>query len=359
MKIGIDISQVVYDGSGVARFTNGLTRAIANFGDRHEWHLFFSSLRRPFPAALEPVINRAHITLHKYPFPPLILSRMWNDAHIIDVQRFTGPLDWFITSDWTEPPATCKKATMIHDLAFMRYPETIDERVAMNQKKRIEFIKKETDIIFADSDATRNDVIELLGIDRRKTITNYPGVEVQAEPVKPPTFLPNKRFILSVGKLEPRKNLRRLIEAFIDAEPKDVNLLIVGEQGWGDVPKPATQTSDAVHFLGYVSDAELSYLYGHCFFFIYPSIWEGFGYPVIEAMKHGAAVATSKTSSLGEIAHNHAILFDPENVADISRAITALSTDDALRTSLQTKSKKHAHTFTWERYYQTMIKTLS
>lgn len=359
MKIGIDISQVVYEGSGVARFTNGLIHAVAEFGDRHEWHLFFSSLRRPFPTSLESVLKHNHITLHKYPFPPIILSRMWNDAHVIDIQRFTGPLDWFISSDWTEPPASCKKATMIHDLAFIRFPETVDDRITMNQKKRIEHIKKETDIIFTNSDATRKDVIELLGIDAKKTITNYPGVEAQTEPIKPPKFLHSKRFILSVGKLEPRKNLRRLIEAFIDATPKNVDLFIVGEKGWGDVPKPTNQTSEAVHFLGFVNDAELSYLYENCLFFVYPSVWEGFGYPVLEAMKHGVAVATSKTSSLGEIAHNHALLFDPENVSEISRAITALSSDDVLRKSYETKSKKHANTFTWERHYQTMMKHLT
>jgi glycosyltransferase involved in cell wall biosynthesis len=284
------------------------------------------------------------------------MTRVWNDLHVFDVQHFTGGLDWFITSDWNEPPAGCKKATVIHDLAFMRYPETVAGNILNVQRRRISHVKRESDRIFADSNTTRADILELLHIPEEKVITNYPGIRsgTNDSGSVPPAL--SRPFILTVGKREPRKNLDRLIKAYEKVSP-GMDLAIVGDRGWGDTPG-AGRASKNIHFLGFVSDEALQALYKKCTFFIYPSIWEGFGYPVIEAMAQGAAVATSRTSSLGEIAGDSALLFDPLNIDSIAQAIKTLSSDEKKRKQLSERGRKHARTFTWERYYKTLIGSL-
>lgn len=359
MKLGIDISQVVYKGSGVARFTDGLTRAICKYDSSNEWHFFFSSLRQGVPRDLAAHIKSRGFKLHTESFPPTVLTKVWNDVHFFDIQNFTGKLDWFITSDWTEPPATCKKATIIHDLAFKRFPETVDKTILRTQQKRLKWVARESKVIFADSRATKSDITEYLGIPADRIHVNYPGVELPSLEVNLNAHpLKNTKYILTVGKREPRKNLDRLIEAFSKAKPKDVQLVIVGEKGWGDTPKP-DKTSSHIHFLGYVPDEELVTLYKNAIAFAYPSLWEGFGYPVIESMLCGTPVITSKTSSLGEIARNNALIFNPTDVNGMANTIKRILRTKAVRTRISKKAKKYAQTFTWHAYYDKFIHTLT
>lgn len=360
MKIGIDISQSVYKGTGVGRFTTGLAHAICTYGAKHEWHFFFSSLRQKPDGYLEKRIKEAGFILHTYKIPPFALDIMWNKLHIMPVTSLVKNLDWFITSDWTEPPAACKKATIIHDLAYLRHPETVSNKILNVQKSRMKQIVKESTVIFADSLSTKNDISSLLKIAESKVHVNYPSID----PVVPTKetlsnvikkYKISKPFILTVGKLEPRKNLVRLVEAFTTIENNDTELFIVGEKGWGTLPKT---NAHSIRFLGYVSDEDLPALYTLCVFFVYPSIWEGFGYPIIEAMNAGTAVATSNTSSLKELGEKRALLFDPHEVPSIAEALQKLLMNDALRSKLAQKGKEYSLEFTWKRYYANLVNTL-
>lgn len=350
MKVGIDISQVVYEGTGVARFTKGLCEAILQYNTSHDWTFFFSSFRQNIPNDLKKKINKRGYKLITSKLPPTILSFIWNTLHILPIEHFTGPLDWFITSDWTEPPAQAKKATIAHDLVYLHYPETLHKTILETQTKRFQWIKKESCIIFADSKSTQNDLIKLCNIDKNKVRVIYPGVEVKNEN----TQKEKKSFILTVGKIEPRKNLKRLIEAFQSLNDKNIELWIAGPPGWSDI----NVKSKNIKFLGYVSDRELSELYRTCLFFVYPSLWEGFGYPVIEAMAHGAPVATSNVSSLKEIAEGSALLFDPNKTESIRAALKTLIENNNLRQELSAKGLKKSKLFTWKNYYNEMIKAL-
>src|SRR3990167_4026697 len=165
MKLGIDISQIVYEGSGVARFTNGLLNTILDLDRKNCWFFFFSSLRRNLDQNLEKkIIARGH-KLIKWKFPPTALSFLFNDLHNFS-KLFTfnfsllTSLDWFITSDWTEPPLPVNKATVVHDLVYLRYPKLVNKNILLTQSKRLNWVKKESKIIFADSNATKQDLIE-------------------------------------------------------------------------------------------------------------------------------------------------------------------------------------------------------
>lgn len=366
MKIGIDISQIVYKGSGVARFTSGLLQAILRFDSENHWIFYFSSLRQKLDPALEIAIHEKGHELRKYTFPPTLLSLANNDLHHISnilptTYHLPPDIDWFITSDWTEPKLKCKKATIVHDLVVHRFPETVHPTILRTQLKRLKIVARESNLIFADSHSTATDLKEIYDIQSNRLCVNYPGVSAfsgnDANEVKNvvESYQLHKPYILTVGKREPRKNIDTLIKAFKKTKTT-AQLVIVGAHGWGDTQ--LDERTDDITFLDFVPDHDLYELYRHATFFMYPSLYEGFGYPIIEAMQAGCPVGTSSNSSLGEIAGNAALTFDPHNIDEIAASIQKLFDDEKLRTTLSAKGIEHAKQFTWERYYNKLITEL-
>ncbi|OGK17303.1 hypothetical protein A2774_03820 [Candidatus Roizmanbacteria bacterium RIFCSPHIGHO2_01_FULL_39_12c] len=367
MNIGIDISQIVYEGTGVSRFTRGLTNAILNLDKKNRWTFLFSSLRRKLDSEIESEISKKGHELIKWKIPLTLLAYLCYDWRLISKYLIThfaylDKLDYFVTSDWVELPLKVKKTTVVHDLVFLRHPETVSPEIKTVQTKRLELVKRESQIIFADSNATKADLSDYLSIDKNRIFVNYPGVDVR-QPTSDQINLTIKKydlkkpFILTVGKLEPRKNLHRLIAATKQLNNEAIDLVIVGPKGWGK-NNLKTEYSN-IKFLGMVDDNDLYCLYSSCLLFIYPSLWEGFGFPVVEAMGLGAAVATSNTSSLKEIVGDAALLFNPQNTTEISQSLNTLLTDSKLRASLAKKGKKRSTDYSWKNYFNKFIKILT
>ena len=356
MRIAIDISQIAYQGSGVGRFTEGLVKAICKYDNQNEWIFFYSSLRRSIDASIKEVIEAKNFSLIESKLPPTLLGFVWNKLHFFQIDRIIGEVDWLITSDWTEPPSKNRKATIVHDLVYLKYPETVDSLVRTTQENRLHWVLKESSIIFADSDSTKHDLETMLFFDKNKIVVNYPGV--YQEKVSSIKYQVSKErpFILTVGKREPRKNLERLVEAFKQLKRDDIDLYIVGMDGWGKV---SIENDPQIKLLGFVSDDKLMRLYRSCLLFVMPSLYEGFGYPVIEAMSCGAPVATSNSSSLREIAGNAAVLFDPLSVESMVEGLKKIINSPDLRKELSKKGLNRSSEFTWKNYYDTMIKVLS
>lgn len=364
MNIGIDISQIVYKGTGVSRFTEGLVSAILEYDTKNNWSFFFSS-RQELPITVESNILSKNQELIKWPIPPKVLSLLWNDLHqysqLITPKR---EFDWFITSDWTEPPIKTKKATIVHDLVFKKYPETVHNTILQTQEKRMKWVTKESDLIFADSQSTAEDLNEYYSFDKKKITVNYPGVQSSMEmdinfidEIRSNFRIP-EQFILTVGKLEPRKNLEKLIEAYHLLQKKHKKLpalVIVGMRGWDtDIKK-----HDDIILPGYVNDEILTALYQSAMCFVYPSIYEGFGYPVVEAMGNKCPVLTSNTSSLKEISEgNTALTFDPFDTKDIAEKLEKMITNQQMRTTYIKKGLARSKDFTWKQYVDTLIKSL-
>ncbi len=370
MNICLDISQIVHEGTGVARFIDGLVRAILEYDTKNQWIFFFSSLRKNLEENLEKkIITKGH-KLIKLKIPPTFLSFLSNDLHnpylSSIIHHPSSNIDWFISSDWTEPSfPRVKKATIIHDLVYLRYPKTVDARIRQTQQKRLQWVKKESNLIFADSHSTKEDLINLLNIEPHRMIVNYPGVSIldtnasQIHRTLKKYGLKNKQFILTVGKLEPRKNLSRLMEAMKLVKSKRLQLIVVGPTGWDNsLTRELVNSNNKIMFFGYVSDEDLYSLYSSCLFFIFPSIWEGFGYPIIEAMKCGAPVACSNTSSIKEIAGDAALFFDPLDVSNMYQSIDRLIHDEKLRKELVKKGLQRSKLFSWKNYYNKLIQAL-
>ncbi len=177
MKIGIDISQIAYGNTGVAGYLKNLIDALLRIDQKNEYVLFFSSLRRKFPIPNAQFLINSKFSIKKFKFPPVILDLLWNRLHIVPIEWLIGNVDIFITSDWTEPPTIkAKKATILYDLIVYKYLNETDKKIVEVQKKKLEWVKKESKMIFCISEATKKDAMEILGIEEKRLKVVYPGV---------------------------------------------------------------------------------------------------------------------------------------------------------------------------------------
>jgi len=178
MKIGIDISQLAYTRTGVANYLESLVSELIKKNE-NDYVLFFSSLRRSVPPSVQIFSKNPNVMLKTFKFPPVALNLMWNNLHMFSIETFIGPVDWFITSDWTEPPTKkAKKATILYDLIIYKFPQETDEKIISVQKKKLDWVKKETDIVFCISDSTMNDAREILHIEKDRLKVIYPGLPI-------------------------------------------------------------------------------------------------------------------------------------------------------------------------------------
>ena len=181
MRIGIDISQLAYEKTGVANYLGSLVQSLLKADDKNEYILFFASLRRNIKYQISRFdsARRANkkVKIKEYKIPPLLLDLLWNKLHILPIEWLIGDVDIFITSDWTEPPTIkAKKATILYDLIVYKYPKETDKKIVETQKRKLSWVKKESDVIFCISQATKNDAKEILGIEDKRLKVIYPGV---------------------------------------------------------------------------------------------------------------------------------------------------------------------------------------
>lgn len=179
MRIGIDISQVVYEKTGVGTYVRKMVQALVQLQPEHTYVLFGSSLRQRNKLEAFTREMKKHGKKIKsviFPLPPTLLHILWNVLHIIPIDRLIGPIDVFWSSDWTQPPVKkCIGMTTIHDVSFLRYPESFAGQIRDVQKRRLYWAKRECDLFLCDSEATKQDVIKFLHIPEGKLKVVYPG----------------------------------------------------------------------------------------------------------------------------------------------------------------------------------------
>ncbi|MDA1079296.1 MAG: glycosyltransferase family 1 protein [bacterium] len=333
LRVGIDITSVLY-GRGVSRYTTNLTRhLLAN--NRVKMSLYGTSLRQK--SELEKIAKelkaateqKAHTVIRNY--PPSLYNFLWYKLGYPKIRSAMPDISLFHSWDWLQPPdRDLPLISTIHDLAMFQFPETAHPQILDMHRKSWEVLKKRNAHIIAVSRATKNDVINHLGIpaerihvvhealpDEVVLVSNH-LTEARYEQLKLELQL-TKPYILFVGTREPRKNLTRLIAAWQSLNLPDLELLIAGSVGW-DKTNDLGKTP-GLRFLDRVSDEALSVLYGEASVFAFPSLYEGFGLPILEAFHHGTPVVTSNTSSMPEVAGNAAELVDPLSEDSIAQAL--------------------------------------
>jgi hypothetical protein len=178
MVIGIDISQMVYAGTGVGTYVKELVRALVRHDTKNHYVLFGSSLRKKdvFYRFFESLKASDRVTLRVFSLPPTLLDLVWNTFHVLPIELFIGNVDIFWSSDWTQPPLrSAKGITTIHDVSYLRYPETFSQVIVDVQKRRMKQAQKECSLFLCDSEATKKDVQNFFNIPKHALRVVYPG----------------------------------------------------------------------------------------------------------------------------------------------------------------------------------------
>jgi glycosyltransferase involved in cell wall biosynthesis len=257
----------------------------------------------------------------------------------LPVERFVGPLDVFHFSDWMYPPQRGGvRATTVHDLVPLRFPEWVEPETLRLHGRKYEHAARTCDRIFVNSRFTASEVVDLLDVPAERVVVAYPGIAPAFGAEGESTDLGGP-YVLAVSTLEPRKNLPALVAAFGELRRRrpELTLAIAGLEGWERTPLAA----EGVRLLGFVPDEELARLYRGAAAFAYPSRFEGFGIPVVEALASGVPTVVSSHPSLDEAAGDVALRADPDDPRAFADALEAAL--DAPREA----GVEHAARFTW------------
>jgi len=366
MRIAIDYTPAVHQRAGIGRYTRGLVKALARLDTENQYTLLVLGRTG---AHFTPAKLPANFKLHFVPISDRWATVIWYRLNLpIPVDFFTSRTDLFHGPSFTLPPSFTPSILTVHDLSFLRYPPGAHPALLSWLTKAVPRSLQRARHVLADSESTRADLIELLDVPADQITVIGAGVEERFQPVTDPEILANVRaryqlpnhFVLSVSTLEPRKNFTGLITAFNqlvatadESSTADLQLVIAGGKGWlyDDVfaAARASPLRERIHFTGYVDDADLPALYSLATLFAFPSHYEGFGIPVLEAMACGTPVVCADNSSLPEVAGDAAVLVEATDTDALVDAMRQLLIDISLRERLVQRGYAQAREFTWEK----------
>ncbi len=348
MRLAIDASRItVAKVTGTERYALDLLRHLVPLLGKHEVDLYFRDT--PSPNVLPAADN---IIYHKIP-----LRHLWTHIRFANEIFRTRPDMTFVPAHTLPLCFPGAAVVTLHDLGYIHYPEAHPPFSRWYLDWSTRFSAKRATHIIADSIATKGDLINYYNVDEKKIEVIYPGVDKDIQPVKEDTYIVDverryhlpQDYLLFVGTLQPRKNIKRIVQAYHRSQiyqTHGIELLLGGAQGWLYDPD-WTNNVPGVRELGYIPHHDLATLYTRAFIFIFPTLFEGFGFPVLEAMRCGTPVITSTTSCLPELAGDAALLVNPLAVEEIVDKILKLVHDDPLRLTLVERGYQQAQQFTW------------
>lgn len=364
MRVGIDGLILSDPLTGIGHYTLELARHLA-LNNRSDEYLLIST--RPLSASINSLAEKpANLTIRRATVNPF--TRHWWS---IGLPRFIrkNRIELFHGTNFEVPlRQVCPTVLTIHDLSAFLHPETQLEKVVDRMRRRLPLMARAATLIVTPSTAVRDEVQEHLSIPSDKVMVVKEAARdlfkrLDAEQINGTrTRLGIEGdFLLYVGTLEPRKNLLTLVSAFEEVLHKRggaLNLVLAGRSGWlmQDFMNYLSHSSarSRIILTGYVSDQDLCALYSDCLAFVYPSIYEGFGLPPLEAMACGAPVIASRVPSIEEVVGSVALPVDPLSTEELSGAIVALRDDPGLRAQLSAAGKSRAEEFSWDRTARAM-----
>lgn len=343
MKIAINATLLSAPNFGIRTYVSNLIRYLPQIDMQNTYTIFSGSKGSSVPA----------------------LRILWEQL-VMPFVINNGSFDVFHSPDHTLPvlPLRAKKIVTVHDLSFYKHPETFPWMKRSYKKLITPGSLRRADAVIADSASTKKDIIDIFGEPEDKISVVHIGVGEEFKKIDDPAALKqlkdqrglDRPFILFVGTLEKRKNIEGLIDAYIIAvreQGVSHDLVVVGRKGWlyeGVFKKVrGAGMQDRIKFIFDARQEELPLIYNLADLFVYPSVYEGFGLPVLEAMACGTAVITSNVSSLPEVAGDAAVLVDPMDSSAIAGAISKVLSDKQYKAVLSQKGIERAKQFTWER----------
>ena len=381
MRIGIDVTAAITQGGGIGRYTRELVQALVAADQENEYRFFSAKQPASLPVA-NPLPAAPNTAYHPAPLGERWLYRLWHRLQCpLPVQWITGPLDLFHSPDFVLPPVSGGTPTLltVHDLSFVHYPQTFPPPLVAYLNQVVPRSIERASHLLADSKATKRDLIDIWQIPATKITVLYSGVSAAFRPITDGDMLAGVRlkynlgqapYLLSVGTIQPRKNYQMLIRAFQPVAARwPHNLVIAGGKGWlyDDVLAEIERQGlhGRVHFIGFAEDADLPALYSGATLFVFPSLYEGFGLPLLEAMACGLPVITSNASSLLEVAarlpdgRQTAVPLSPQQPAAWTEAIGQLIADPARRQHLAAAGFQQAQRFAWSQAARQLLEIYS
>lgn len=362
MRVSIELQPCLKNKSGIGVYTYELTKRLQNFKDIEFEGNIFNFFNRNY---IEKDIEGLHIKKYICSlFPYGVYRRIWSYVPIKYNFLFRTNSDIYQFFNFVIPPNISGKViTTIHDLTYILYPNTMDTSNRKRLEKDMKSTVKRADYIITISESSKRDIIKYLHVDENKIQVIYPGVDEIYKKVLNSdeiTTVKNKynihgKYLLYLGTLEPRKNIETIIRAYNCFEKSDkdnVKLVLAGKKGWlyESIFKLVKEFNieDNVIFTDYIDDMDKAPLYQGAEVFLFPSLYEGFGIPVIEAMASGIPVITSNSSSLPEAAGDAAIITEPLDYKKISESIERILNEDGLREKMVAEGIKQANKFNWD-----------
>ncbi|GAB1420971.1 glycosyltransferase family 1 protein [Anaerolineales bacterium] len=360
--ITIDYTAAYEQGGGIGRYVRELVNALAKTPQYH-YKLFVSGTNgRDLPDLSNSAFEWKSTLISS-----VWLARFWHRLHLpLPIEYFCGNTDLFHATDFVLPPtkSTTKTILTVHDLSFVRVPETASPALKSYLDYVVPRSIKAANHILADSQATKEDLMEIYKTPEEKISVLLSGIDESFEPItdirtiqsiKEQYLIPNKPYLFTVGTVQPRKNYSRVIHALANLRKQghDLILVIAGGKGWLEDEMHytihETHMDDYVFLIGYADDEDLSALYSGSECVVFPSLYEGFGFPVLEAMACGKPVITSNISSLPEVAGDAAIMIDPYDVNALTKAIIDIIENTSLREDMIQRGFQHLQNFSWSK----------
>ncbi|MDW8172563.1 MAG: glycosyltransferase family 1 protein [Anaerolineae bacterium] len=355
--LAIDYTPAYHQRAGIGRLVRELVSALARLDQETPYRLFLAGVASP----VLPSEFGANFSLSTTRVSPNWLARIWRVRVPLQVTALCGPVSLYHATDFVLPPLPRHIPSLltVHDLSFVCVPEAAPARLRAYLNDVVPRSVRRATHVIADSSATKSDLVHFYNVDPDKISVLLSGIDLQrfcpgyVEPRLLERYGLDRPYILSVGTVQPRKNYSRLVWALARLRQRgyDVLLAIAGGKGWlnDDLYATLCQSgmADFVKILGFVEESHLPGLYRGAEVLALPSLYEGFGFPVLEAMACGTPVITSNISSLPEVAGDAALLVDPLDLDEITDALQRILDYADLRQNLIARGYLQAQKFTW------------
>lgn len=364
MKVFMEAQPLLGARSGIARYVECLCSNLSTDPELHI-SLVFNRIIKGIKES--DIINFAQTTGSKirnnmYPYKVIRRFLKPNYFYELPYDLFTTKADLYHGTNFVHTPMTKGKSVItIHDLAFMKYPDATTHNIYKHHTRWIPYSVKRCDRIIADSHHTKRDIVEFLGVDEDRIDVIHLAAESRFKYVEATDSIINKyqlpaQYLLFVGTLEPRKNLSGLLQSYSLLKRNtttQAKLVIVGAKGWKYDPIfeliKELKLQDDVIFTGFIADEDLPAIYSKATAFVMPSIYEGFGLPLLEAMQCGVPVIGSNVSAIPEIIGEHGMLIDPFDTEAWAASMHLLITDKQKHAYYKELALQRASQFTWEK----------
>jgi len=362
MRIGFDISSQSLPRSGVGQYQISLLRSLLRVDSENFYHLYAFNFRnrRRFEKIQFPTEN---YDVKVSAIPQRLMTMWWLFFNRPSLEKVVGECDLYHVSELCiQPVKKAKTVAFVHDLTTILYPEYHTASNVFLHRERFKRLNR-VDGVLTNSQATKRDIVNHLKIHPDKVFVTHLGAGPRFKPLEPSFRQPildiyglKKPYILFVGTLEPRKNVETLIRAFNELKEKywiPHQLVLVGRKGWlyqtiFKAIESSPNKTDILH-LDYVPDEDVPALMSGAEVFAYPSFYEGFGLPVLEAMQCGCPVITSNVSSLPEVGGEACLYVHPESADELAEAINNVIKDKSYQSVLAGKGMERARLFSWEK----------